>query len=250
VLTLAFVWLVARSPLDPVAAVSGLVPRLSDSRSAVLACGIVGATVMPHALFLHSSMIGDLTRNRPGTLRTPAMLRFLRRDVFIAMGMAGLVNILMLLVATSVPTGTDNSLTSVYRVFRDREGGLFAVVFAVALLASGLGSACAGIYSGQAIMQGFLRRDSSVWLRRAIASLPALVVLALVRDPAQALVFSQVALTLGLPFALIPLVVFTARRGVMGTFVNRVRTTVAGTLVTLIVLLLNGYVITHMALSG
>lgn len=250
VLALAFLYLVANSPLDPVAAVSGLVPRLPDSGSTLLACGIVGATIMPHAVFLHSSMVGDLTPNRPETPRTSAILRFLRRDVIIAMGMAGLVNVLMLFVATSLPAGRGESLTSVYATFRDREGALFAVVFAVALLASGLASACAGVYSGQAIMQGFLRRDSSVRLRRAISSVPALVVLALVGNPTQALVFSQIALAFGLPFALIPLMLFTARRGVMGALVNRVHTTVAGSLVTLIVLVLNGFVITHMSLPG
>lgn len=250
VLALAFLYLVVNSPLDPVAAVSGLVPSLPDSRSALLACGIIGATVMPHAVFLHSSLIGGLSPNRQGTLRTQAVLRFLRRDVVIALGVAGVVNLLMLLVATSLPAGTGDSLVSVHAAFLDRSGTLFAAVFAVALLASGLASACAGVYSGQAVMQGFLRRNSSVWLRRAVSSVPALVVLALVSDPTEALVFSQVALAFGLPFALVPLMIFTARRDLMGAFANRVRTTFFGVVVTTIVLALNTFVITDLVLTG
>ena len=250
VLALAFLYLVVNSPLNPVAAVSGLVPSLPDSRSALLACGIIGATVMPHAVFLHSSLIGSLAPNRPGTLRTPAVLRFLRRDVIIALGLAGVVNLLMLLVATSLPAGTGDSLVSVHAAFLERSGAVFAAVFAIALLASGLASACAGVYSGQAVMQGFLRRDSNVWLRRAVSSVPALVVLALVSNPTDALVFSQVALAFGLPFALVPLMVFTARRDLMGAFANRLRTTVFGVVVTLIVLALNGFVISSLVLAG
>jgi manganese transport protein len=249
VLALAFGYLVARSPFDAGAAVSGLVPRLGDSHSVLLACGIVGATVMPHAVFLHSSLIGGLdTGVRP--IRTSVMLRFLRRDVIIAMGLAGLVNVLILLVATSLPTGTGASLAAVHSAFQHAEGTVFAAVFAVALLASGLASACAGVYSGQAIMQGFLRRNSNIWFRRALSSVPALMILGLVTDPTQALVMSQVVLSFGLPFALVPLMVFTARRSVMGTFANRVHTTIVGGLITLIVLSLNGFLLTRMFVSG
>ena len=244
VLVIAFLYLVANSPLDPAATVSGLVPHLPDAHSALLACGIIGATVMPHAVFLHSSLIGGL-----GTSRTTTVLRFLRRDVVIALGLAGVVNLLMLLVATSLPTGAGDSLVSVHAAFLDRSGTVFATVFAIALLASGLASACAGVYSGQAVMQGFLKRNSSVWLRRAVSAVPALVVLALVSDPTEALVFSQVALAFGLPFALVPLMVFTARRDVMGAFANRVRTTVFGVVVTLVVLVLNGFVITNLLIG-
>ncbi|SDJ25576.1 manganese transport protein [Lentzea albidocapillata subsp. violacea] len=241
VLALAFLYLVVNSPLDPVAAVSGLVPRLPDAHSALLACGVIGATVMPHAVFLHSSLIGGL-----GASRTTTVLRFLRRDVVVALSLAGVVNLLMLLVATSLPAGTGDSLVAVHTAFLDRSGTVFATVFAIALLASGLASACAGVYSGQAVMQGFLKRNSSVWLRRAVSAVPALVVLALVSDPTEALVLSQVGLAFGLPFALVPLMVFTARREVMGAFANRVRTTAFGVVVTLVVLALNGFVITDL----
>jgi manganese transport protein len=138
----------------------------------------------------------------------------------------------------------------VHKAFAQTEGAVFASVFAVALLASGLASACAGVYSGQAVMQGFLKRNSSVWLRRTVSAVPALIILAQVSDPTRALVLSQVVLSFGLPFALVPLIAFTARRGVMGTFVNRVRTTVTASLIALVVLSLNGFVLTRLFNAG
>jgi manganese transport protein len=241
--TVAFGYLMLRSPFDPHGAASGLLPGFEGSQSALLACGIVGATVMPHAIFLHSSLVGGL---RDGTvaLRTPAMLRFLRRDVIVAMTVAGAVNSMMLLVATQLPVGSGDSLTAVHTALA-RAGGGFAMVFAVALLASGLASACAGLYSGQMIMQDFLHRSSSVWLRRLVSAVPALLILGLVTDTTQALVLSQVTLTFGLPFALVPLLIFTARRSVMGSFANRGWTTVIGGAGTAVVVALNVFVLTH-----
>ena len=183
------------------------------------------------------------------SIRTTAMLRFLRRDVIIAMSVAGLVNVAMLLVATSLPAGTGDSLVSVHSAFLQRQGGLFAAMFAVALLASGLASACAGVYSGQAVMQGFLRRSSSIWLRRLVSSVPALAILALVSDPTRALVLSQVVLSFGLPFALIPLLAFTTRPAVMGSFVNRRSTTLVGIVITAVVLGLNGFLLSRLFLA-
>lgn len=237
-IALGFGYLIAATPFAPTAAAGGLLPRLGDRQAALLACGIVGATVMPHAIFLHSSLTGDLGgRVRP--LRTAAMLRFLRRDVLIAMSLAGLVNALILLVGTQLPAGAGDSLVAAHAVFARDRGQLFAMVFAVALLASGLASSCAGIYSGQAIMQGFLRRGSSIWLRRLISAVPALVVLAVIGNATQALVISQVALAFGLPFALLPLLVFTARRSIMGRFTNRAPTTVLAAAATGVVITLN-----------
>jgi manganese transport protein len=243
VLAIAFVYLVARSPLDAGAATSGLLPGFSNTNSVLLACGIVGATVMPHAVFLHSSLIGDLADHRVRTIRTSTMLRFIRRDVIVAMSVAGLVNVMMLLVATSLPAGAGVSLTSVHDAFRAHRGALFAAIFGIALLASGLASACAGVYAGQAIMRGFLKRNSNIWLRRVISTVPALVVLGLVDDPTQALVVSQVVLSFGLPFALVPLMVFTSRKRVMGAFTNRAHTTVAGLAVTGTILALNSFLL-------
>ncbi|MEO9239904.1 MAG: Nramp family divalent metal transporter, partial [Jatrophihabitantaceae bacterium] len=241
-LLLALGYLLLRSPLDPAAAAAGLVPRFSSSHSVLLGCGVIGATVMPHAVFLHSSLVSGLD-SRVRSIRTPAMLRFLRRDVIVAMGVAGLANVLILLIATTLPAGSGGSLADAHAAFARQEGALFAAIFAIALLVSGLASACAGVYSGQAIMQGFLRRSSSIWLRRMVSALPALVILGLVSDPSQALVLSQVALSFGLPFALIPLILFTNRSGVMGSFANKLPVTVAGVLITLIVLALNGFLL-------
>jgi manganese transport protein len=138
-----------------------------------------------------------------------------------------------------LPIGTGDTLESVHAAISRNSGAVLAAVFAVALLASGVASACAGVFSGQTIMQGFLRRNSSIWLRRAISIIPALAILAAV-DPTGALVFSQVALSFGLPFALIPLVLFTSRRHVMGALVNRRPTIGAGVLAAVVVLGLNG----------
>ena len=272
VVAVGFVTLALRAPFDPGGAAEGLVPQFADQRSVLLAAGIVGATVMPHAVFLHSALAARFTlvpRDRPRTGgftspitldqprtggltpspiprdqpqvdgRTRSVLRFLRRDVIVAMGLAGSVNVSMLLMATSLPAGVGGTLESVHAAIARNSGALLAGVFAVALLASGLASACAGVFSGQTIMQGFLRRNSNIWLRRAISIIPALLILSAV-DPTGALVFSQVALSFGLPFALIPLVLFTSRRRVMGDLVNRTSTLVAGVLATVVVLGLNG----------
>jgi manganese transport protein len=238
--TLAFGYLMFRTPLHVGDAASGLLPRFAGGQSALLACGIVGATVMPHAIFLHSSLVSGL---RGRALRTPSMLRFLRRDVVIAMGLAGVVNSLMLLVATQLPAGSGDSLASVHSAFARIGGSAYALIFALALLASGLASACAGLYSGQAIMQDFLRRNSSIWLRRAVSAVPALLILGLISDTTQALVLSQVTLTFGLPFALVPLLIFTARPSVMGTFVNGAVTTAVGATATAVVVALNVFIL-------
>ncbi len=237
VVAAGFGYLIARMHFDPAAAAGGLVPHLGDSRSVLLACGIVGATVMPHAVFLHSALAGGF--RRANSRKSLLNLRFLRRDVLIAMSLAGAVNLSMLLMATSLPAGVGDSLNSVHDAIRAHEGAVVAVVFAVALLASGLASACAGVFSGQTIMRGFLRRNSNVWLRRIISAAPSLVILGVVSDPTQALVLSQVALSLCLPAALIPLVVFTSRRSVMGSLVNLRRTRIAGIVVTITVVALN-----------
>jgi manganese transport protein len=238
-LAVTFAYLVIRSPFDAHAAAAGLVPHFAGTDSALLACGIIGATVMPHAVFMHSSLVGGLSGTRARTIRTSSMLKFLRRDVLVAMGAAGIVNVMMLLVATSVSVGSGDSLIAVHRAFGEERGAVFAAVFAVALLASGLASACAGVYTGQAIMRDFLRRSSSVWVRRLVSTVPALIALATVSSPSQALVLSQVVLSFGLPFAVGPLLLFTSRRSVMGEFVNRVRTVVAGLGVTAVIVGLN-----------
>lgn len=220
-----------------------VMPRFSGTESVLLATGILGATVMPHAVFLHSA----LTQHRI-VARTPDHLRRLFRfecvDVTVAMGVAGLVNGAMLVMAAS--TFFAGGLTDVgtieeaHRTLTPLLGAASSWVFAVSLLASGLSSSAVGTMAGQVIMQGFLHRRIPLWLRRLVTMLPALVVIAIGLPPTRTLVLSQVVLSFGLPFALIPLVWFTARRDLMGLLVNRRGTTALAAAVTALVATLNG----------
>ena len=231
-----------RVDVDPAGALAGLVPGFEGTDSLVLATGILGATVMPHVIYLHSA----LTQHRH-TARDADDRRFLLRtgrlDIVLGMGMAGLVNLSMLLIAaalfagTSIP-GTD-TLAGIHAGLAVGVDQVAATAFAVALLASGFASSGVGTYAGQVIMAGFLRRQIPLFARRALTLIPALVVLGFGADPTEALVISQVVLSFGIPFALAPLVVFTARREIMGTLVNNRVTTAVASVVTLLVIALN-----------
>ena len=222
------------------------VPQLAGPQSVILAAGILGATVMPHVIFLHSA----LTQKRI-VVRTPARLRRLFRfevvDVVVAMGVAGLVNAAMLMVAAS--TFFSKGLTSVgtiqqaYLTLQPLLGKASGVFFALALLASGLSSTSVGTMAGQVIMQGFLHWHIPVWIRRIATMLPALVVIFLGLDPTRTLVISQVVLSFGLPFAVIPLILFTSRRRIMKVLVNRPLTTLVASLVAGLIVFLNIYLI-------
>jgi manganese transport protein len=238
-IVIAFALLVPGADIDAREAVSGLVPRLEDQGSLVLAAGILGATVMPHAIYLHSALVTEM--DRPSTLpQKSTALRAHWIDVGAAMSVAGLVNVVMLLVAAGMFAGSDlgeNTLAGVYDGF-----GLdttAAVLFAVALLLSGFASSSVGTYAGQVIMDGFLRRRIPLFLRRALTMTPALVILALGADPTWALVVSQVVLSFGIPFALVPLLLLTRSPEVMGPLVNRRGTTVVAVVVTCLILALN-----------
>jgi manganese transport protein len=240
VIVLAFLLLVPGAGIDARAAAGGLVPRLDDVGSLVLAAGILGATVMPHAIYLHSALVTGAVEART-VLQKRKALRDQRIDVTTAMGLAGLVNVAMLLVAAALFAGSSlgaNTLEGAYDGFGLHSTA--ALLFAVALLASGFASSSVGTYAGQVIMSGFLRRRIPLLLRRAITMVPALVILALGVDPTWALVVSQVVLSFGIPFALIPLLLLTRRRDVMGELVNRRGTTVVALLVTALILTLNG----------
>jgi len=229
-----------------------LVPRLPDRGSVLLAVGILGATVMPHVIFLHSS----LTQGRI-VVRDPVQLRRLFRyeliDVVCAMGLAGLINGAMLIMAAATfhRTGLTSvgTLEEAYRTLEPLLGAAAGWVFAVSLLASGLSSSSVGTMAGQVIMQGFLRRHIPVWLRRLITMLPTLVVIAIGLDPTQTLVISQVVLSFGLPFAVIPLVLFTHRRDLMGVLVNRRLTTAVAWVVAGFIVILN-LTLLYMTLRG
>ncbi len=218
-----------------------VVPGFAGTESVLLAAGILGATVMPHAVFLHSALTQRRIVPRDGT-QARRIFRFEVIDVVIAMGLAGLVNAAMLIMAASTfyARGLTEiaSIEEAYRTLTPLLGPASSTVFAVSLLASGLSSSTVGTMAGQVIMQGFLHRQIPIWLRRVVTMAPAIAVIAMGLDPTRTLVISQVILSFGLPFALVPLVLFTSRRDLMGGLVNGTGTTaLAGALVAMIIAL-------------
>jgi manganese transport protein len=202
----------------------GLIPGLHGTSSIYLAVGIVGATVMPHVIYLHSALTNGRMPMRDDGERS-RVLRFERLDVIIALGLAGAVNMAMLVVAAKLfHTPALSGLTSIsaaHAQLGHLVGGGAALAFAVALLASGVSSSSVGTYAGQVVMAGFVNLSIPIFLRRALTMTPALIVLAAGVNPTDALVLSQVVLSFGIPFALVPLVMLTSRRDVMGVHVNR-----------------------------
>ncbi|MEV4813137.1 Nramp family divalent metal transporter [Micromonospora avicenniae] len=246
VIVLAFAANLLAAGSDPGSAVAGLVPRLQGTDSVLLAAGILGATVMPHVIYVHSA----LTRNRiPATddAERRMIFRGQRTDVLLALAAAGTVNLAMLLIAAVSFHGTTtpdtDSLEGVHAGLGQTVGTAAALGFAVALLVSGLASTSVGTYAGEVIMQGFLRRRIPLPLRRLITLIPAVAVLAVGLDPTRALVLSQVVLSFGIPFALIPVVAFTRRRDLMGNLVNHPLTTAAAALVAGLVIVLNTFLL-------
>src|SRR4051812_43536429 len=218
----------AHPPLGTVAK-HAVVPDFAGNESLLLAVGIIGATVMPHVIYLHSA----LTQNRivpQNDEEARRLYRYTRLDVLIAMTIAGVINLSMLVVAATVFFGSGltniESLEGAHRTLEPILGGASSVLFALALTASGLSSATVGTMSGQVVMQGFIRLRIPLMVRRLVTMIPAFIVIGLGLDPSRTLVISQVVLSFGIPFALIPLVVFTSKRELMGVLVNR-RLTVA-----------------------
>jgi len=216
-----------------------VIPGFAGTESVLLAVGILGATVMPHVVYLHSA----LTQNRIAG-RTEAdrrrIQRFERVDVVIAMSIAGIVNMSMLSIAAAVLFGSGiDSIPDAYAGFKGQIGDSAGILFGIALLASGLSSSSVGTMSGQVVMQGFINRRIPLFLRRAVTLTPALIVLAIGVDPSRSLVISQVVLSFGIPFALVPLVLFTRRRNLMGSLANSRLTTAAATVVAGIIVSLN-----------
>ncbi|MDT7746899.1 MAG: manganese transport protein [Pseudonocardiales bacterium] len=225
---------------------SGLLPIFPDSSSVLLAAGIIGATVMPHVVYLHSALTKNRIAVRDDAERREVM-RFQRLDVYAGLGAAGLINLCMLVIAASLFNSTGHSgvdsIEAAHAGLGDLVGGGAALAFAVALLASGLSSSSVGTYAGQVVMQGFIRRRIPIFLRRALTMLPALVVLGLGLPTTGSLVASQVVLSFGIPFALVPMVLLTRRVDVMGALVNRRVTTLAASLIAALVIVLNVYLI-------
>jgi manganese transport protein len=223
------------------------VPRLDGKTSILLAASILGATVMPHVIYLHSA----LTQKRIVGANAEArrkIFHFELVDVVIAMGIAGVINIAMLTLSAAVfgsrglvDMGTD--LTRVAAGLDHFVGDHSGLIFGVALLASGISSSSVGTLSGQVVMQGFIHRQIPVFLRRAITMVPALVLIASRFDPSRALLLSQVLLSFGIPFAMIPLVLFTRDRALMGNLVNARLTNYAAYAVAALIVGLNVFLI-------
>jgi manganese transport protein len=219
------------------------VPGFEGSESILLAAGILGATVMPHVVYLHSALTQNRVVGRDETEKK-RIQRFERIDVIIAMTIAGFVNLSMLTIAAAVFFGLGiESIEDAYASFDTELGSGAAALFGVALLASGFSSSSVGTMSGQVVMQGFIRRQIPLFLRRGITLLPALIILAIGVDPSRALVLSQVVLSFGIPFALVPLVIFTSRRDLMGSLVNTRLTNVAAWAIAGVIISLNVFLL-------
>ncbi|SCY52968.1 manganese transport protein [Microbacterium sp. LKL04] len=252
IIALGFTYGVFIGPPEASGVVEGLLPRFEGTDSVLLAASILGATIMPHAIYAHSSLARD--RFRPTEIRrtdaaaadaaidTRRALRATRWDVTIALAIAGTVNLCILLLAAAnlagVP-GTD-SLEGAYAALQNGIGPVVATLFAVGLLASGLASSAVGAYAGAEIMHGLLRVRIPLLARRLVTLVPALAILAVGVDPTLALIISQVVLSFGIPFALVPLVALTAQADVLGGYRNRAWTTIAGILASVFLVTLNG----------
>jgi manganese transport protein len=279
IIAIGFSFGVFVAPPDGASVVAGLVPRFEGTDSVLLAASILGATIMPHAIYAHSALARDrfaprtlprstgLSDQPPQALSdrsapdatlaelrgipTRRLLRATKWDVSIAMLIAGTVNLCILLLAAAnlagVP-GTD-SLEGAYDALYTGLGPLVATLFAVGLLASGLASTSVGAYAGAEIMHGLLHIRVPLLARRLVTLIPALVILAIGFDPTVALVLSQVVLSFGIPFALVPLVALTANREILGGFRNRVWTTIAGIAASVFLIALNGLLL-FLVLSG
>jgi manganese transport protein len=238
-------------PPAPSDVASGLLPRFDGAESILLATAMLGATVMPHAVYLHSGLARDRHGHPEAGAPRRRLLRITRIDVGIAMLLAGAVNLAMLLVAATNLQGIENtdSIEGAYTAVQHALGPTVALFFAIGLLASGLASTSVGAYAGAMIMGGLLRRSYPLLLRRLVTLIPALVILAIGIDASRALVLSQVVLSFGIPFALIPLIRLTANRTLMGDDVNHRVTTALGWLVAAIITVLN-VVLIYLTVTG
>jgi len=227
-----------------------VVPHFSGVESVLLATGILGATVMPHAIYLHSA----LTQNRivvKNPILQKRLLQYEIIDVVVAMGAASLINMAMLIMAASTfhQTGLTNvgSIEVAHRTLEPLLGRASQYIFGISLLASGLSSSSVGTMAGQVIMQGFLHKHIAPWIRRVVTILPSLFVIAIGLDPTRTLVISQVVLSFGLPFAIVPLVQFTRRHDIMGGLVNKPITTFFASLAAALIIGLNFFLLYQLA---
>ena len=252
VVAFSFEVVAARPALGDVA--TGLfVPRFAGTDSVLLAAGIIGATVMPHVIYLHSALTQQRIVGANGGERQ-AIYRFERWDVIIAMAIAGAVNLSMLITAAAVFHGSGmagvDQLDGAFHGLGQALGTGAAIFFGLGLLASGLSSSSVGTLAGQVVMQGFIRRRIPIFLRRALTMLPALVILGVGFNTSHALVLSQVVLSFGIPFALVPLLLFCRDRRLMGELVNRPLTTAVAKVVVTVIVALNVFLLAQLALGG
>lgn len=231
---------------DASAIVHGLfIPQFEGSGSVVLAAGILGATVMPHVIYLHSALMQRRVVGRTETERRK-IFRYEFIDILIAMAIAGVINGAMLVMAAGLFFGSGEVVSSIEGAFArlgDQAGTFAATLFGAGLLASGFSSSSVGTMSGQVVMQGYIDRHISIFLRRIITMLPALAILWLGLDPSTSLVLSQVVLSFGIPFALIPLLIFCSNRELMGTLVNRAVTSVVAWIIAALIIGLNVFLL-------
>jgi manganese transport protein len=231
----------ANPPLLTVAK-HAVLPQFQGSESVLLAVGILGATVMPHVIYLHSAL--TQTRIVPGSDDEARQLaRYTKIDVVIAMTIAGLINMAMLVMAASTffQSGHKNvdSIEGAHKTLEPLLGSAASTLFAIALIGSGLSSSAVGTLAGQIVMQGFIRRRIPIIVRRLVTMAPAFIVIGIGLDPSRTLVISQVVLSFGIPFALVPLVLFTSRRRIMGVLVNHKGTSLAAAAVAALIISLN-----------
>jgi manganese transport protein len=220
-----------------------IVPGFDGTESVLLAVGILGATVMPHVVYLHSALTQNRVVGKDDDARRRVQ-RFERIDVVIAMAIAGAVNLTMLAIFASYFGGTDLSgISEAFHGLESLSGHGTAILFGTALLASGLSSSSVGTMAGQVIMQGFINRRIPLFVRRGVTIAPALVVVLIGVDPSRTLVLSQVVLSFCIPFAIVPLVVFTSRRSLMGTLANTRLTIVAASIIAVLIVCLNVFLL-------
>lgn len=249
VIIAALLWQLLAVDIDRVALLRSLVPGPLESSAALLAVGIVGATVMPHALHFHSAATrvrdgedvgAETTRSAASRLRSG---RRTVRSVVIAMTVAALANISLVVFSADLPATAGASLEAAHQALGARAGEVAATLLAVALLASGLAATLVGIQTGDVVMQGFIRRPMPTILRRLVAVVPCLVVLGLGMNATTALIWSQVILSFALPGTLIPLLLFTRDRTLMGVLVNRPATTAVAAVITAVIAALCGFLL-------
>ena len=242
IVLLGFLYDLLQVGVDGPAFVSGMVPHFDGTESILIAVGILGATVMPHVVYLHSALTQSRIKAENDDERRELM-RFQRADVLIAMGLAGVINLTMLIVAAQLfhdsGHSSIDSIEGAHAGLNTLLGGGAALAFAVALLASGLSSSSVGTFAGQVVMQGFINFRIPLFLRRAITMTPALIVLASGANTTDVLVLSQVVLSFGIPFALVPMILLTRRADLMGALVNRKLTTVIASIVAAMIIALN-----------